>query len=771
MSTNRSPEWKGISRIDYKHTHGWFARVYLKGKRVKSKLFSDNLYASREDALEKAREWRDQEQAALSADDLPTKVRYLKRPPKSNTSGRVGISRTFTRSKADQNEKLWCFSVTWVPTPGKPKNRSFSFAIYGSEEAAFQAACEFRAAKERELDGQELSAAEREQTLRETLDRFTAYFDKVPQLRRERLYQIHAMILSEFPDVTLWLKSTHPCYQRGEHWVVIANRIRSVTIQVHPIENLAALLPNHPKSMVSETVVHYRDSVEFRLDDVRMLVRKILGTPASIRPIAAPANAGTVLANADNPSGSAFKSGRMKGRARITKAVKAYFQHAPVERQSVLWDLHVLILKACPIARLTLEHGVPAYENNGAWVMLNNQKKGVFVAVSNRAALAAFTAKHPDLNLGDTGLTFRPATTIPVADFQELVVKVLTSPPEHAEASVHEPPSSEKPVETRETTLTFADAEHFLRTAAQPKRGRPPKAAAETIIAPAPPQSVPANPGRTSIQYGLPVLTVFDDPIEEYLRPVPQPRQQHLRRLHEMIVTAFPTLKQSNKFRRPTYEGHDMWMSIGEQHNGITVHIKNGIGLEALMRKHPGLTFGKTWFNLNDDVTIPDRDFQNLIQEVFGPTETPAVETPAADVPEIAPPPADLPVVHPQTGNNPGQVILDYITRCPITRQPRLLLLHSCILNECPQVRMSMRSGMPTYEFDGRWVAMAHQRDAVALYVDDYASLIEFVAAHPGIQAGKNCVNFVDGNEIPVTDILAIIRKALRPKDLELKAA
>ena len=329
MSTNRSPEWRGISRIDYKHTHGWFARIYLKGKRVRSKLFSDGQHESREEALERAREWRDREKRELSPEDRPKRIRYFKTPSKSNTSGRVGISRTFTRSKVDKDQKLECFSVSWSEKPGKPKNRSFFFSIYGSEEAAFKAACDFRAEKEREIDGKELSKEEREEHLRKTIDCIMAYFDNAPEHRHERLRKLHALILGEFPDARMWMKSTHPCYQRGERWIMISNRKRSISIQCHPAEDFAAFLPNHSQSMINETCVHYRDTTELRLDDLRMLVRKVLGEPAYTVQHHQPEDAEQAAQKEKGTLKAAERPEKMKGYARTTRALHGKGAESP----------------------------------------------------------------------------------------------------------------------------------------------------------------------------------------------------------------------------------------------------------------------------------------------------------------------------------------------------------------------------------------------------------------------------------------------------------
>ena len=57
---------RGISRIDHKATHSWFARMYPAGlKQGVGKSFSDGVYGGPEAALQAAVQWRDYQQARI----------------------------------------------------------------------------------------------------------------------------------------------------------------------------------------------------------------------------------------------------------------------------------------------------------------------------------------------------------------------------------------------------------------------------------------------------------------------------------------------------------------------------------------------------------------------------------------------------------------------------------------------------------------------------------------------------------------------------------
>ncbi len=135
----RTPEMKGISRIDAKGTHGWYVRIYRKG-RTYSRLFSDSKYGDRERALKFA--MRERDHLYANEQNLPDKPnRRLVTHDRRNKSGIIGVSRTVKNNKNETTSVY--YQVTWSPRKGEIKNRQWSVRKYG-EEAAFRMAKEFR---------------------------------------------------------------------------------------------------------------------------------------------------------------------------------------------------------------------------------------------------------------------------------------------------------------------------------------------------------------------------------------------------------------------------------------------------------------------------------------------------------------------------------------------------------------------------------------------------------------------------------------------------
>jgi len=134
----------GVSRIDSNGTHGWFVRKNHNG-RTFSRFFSDSRFNSKKKAFEAAKTYRARLDEKYPS---PPSSAFRTHPQKNSSTGVVGVSETFMRSRA--GEKIPCFTVTWRPKKGVSRTKKFSITTYGREEA-FRLAVEFRREKEQEM--------------------------------------------------------------------------------------------------------------------------------------------------------------------------------------------------------------------------------------------------------------------------------------------------------------------------------------------------------------------------------------------------------------------------------------------------------------------------------------------------------------------------------------------------------------------------------------------------------------------------------------------
>ena len=143
------PRAKGVIRIDSDSTHGWQVRVYRDGKTY-SRLFSDKKAGGREEAFKAAKAFRQtlvEEVAELPA--TPRRRRLIRRN-RNNSSGVVGVSRTFKSDRRGVRHEV--YAVSWNPEPGVARGTSFSIKRYG-EDTAFRLACQLRWEKMKEIYG------------------------------------------------------------------------------------------------------------------------------------------------------------------------------------------------------------------------------------------------------------------------------------------------------------------------------------------------------------------------------------------------------------------------------------------------------------------------------------------------------------------------------------------------------------------------------------------------------------------------------------------
>ena len=143
------PRAKGVIRIDSDSTHGYQVRVYRHGKTY-SRLFSDRKSGGKEEAYKQAAEYR--KKLVTDVDAMPESAprRRLIRHNKNNSSGVVGISRTFKRDRRGIKHEV--YAVSWNPEPGTARGTSFSIKKYG-EDTAFKKACKLRFEKMNEIYG------------------------------------------------------------------------------------------------------------------------------------------------------------------------------------------------------------------------------------------------------------------------------------------------------------------------------------------------------------------------------------------------------------------------------------------------------------------------------------------------------------------------------------------------------------------------------------------------------------------------------------------
>ena len=148
---SKEKKYPGISRIDSKHTHGWYVRVYANGGVFTSKLFSDRLYGGKQVALNNAIKFRDHNRMVA---DLykregrnPNRKPFYYKPPRNNNSGVVGVNEVKTTIRG---REVHYFQATWSED-GKANSRKFYVSKKRTREQAEKLAVDLRRQKEKLL--------------------------------------------------------------------------------------------------------------------------------------------------------------------------------------------------------------------------------------------------------------------------------------------------------------------------------------------------------------------------------------------------------------------------------------------------------------------------------------------------------------------------------------------------------------------------------------------------------------------------------------------
>ncbi|MEM6278357.1 MAG: AP2 domain-containing protein [Verrucomicrobiota bacterium] len=134
----------GISRLDQEAvgTRGWQVRFQRKGVRY-GRFFSDSSWGGTENALQRARQFRDRllARAQRSERTAQASSRSHTGTTARNRSGVVGVTRIVQRSSAGSEYHFW--QASWMSASGVRETVRYSVLKHG-DETAFELACRAR---------------------------------------------------------------------------------------------------------------------------------------------------------------------------------------------------------------------------------------------------------------------------------------------------------------------------------------------------------------------------------------------------------------------------------------------------------------------------------------------------------------------------------------------------------------------------------------------------------------------------------------------------
>lgn len=109
----------------------------------------------------------------------------------------------------------------------------------------------------------------------------------------------------------------------------------------------------------------------------------------------------------------------------------------------------------------------------------------------------------------------------------------------------------------------------------------------------------------------------MNEDITRYLDGLPDKRRGKLLHIHDLITSNFPDVVQSTKYKMPTYELGDNWISMGNQKSYISVYTCSHEIIESYLKKHPEINAGKGCLRFRDTQDVDLHDLKTVIQKAL----------------------------------------------------------------------------------------------------------------------------------------------------------
>lgn len=102
----------------------------------------------------------------------------------------------------------------------------------------------------------------------------------------------------------------------------------------------------------------------------------------------------------------------------------------------------------------------------------------------------------------------------------------------------------------------------------------------------------------------------------------------------------------------------------------------------------------------------------------------------------------------------------EYLSELPADRRAALAKLRRLIRTVAPEAKETMQYGMPAYELDGLLCGLASQKNYMAFYLCDTATVKAHREQLRKLNCGKSCIRFRKLEDLPLDVIRAILRDA-----------
>ena len=96
--------------------------------------------------------------------------------------------------------------------------------------------------------------------------------------------------------------------------------------------------------------------------------------------------------------------------------------------------------------------------------------------------------------------------------------------------------------------------------------------------------------------------------IETYLSKMPLERRNRIETIRKAFMQAESGVQETMKYKMPTFEKQQNWVSIANQKNYISVYFCSEELIRNIKQKHPRINTGKGCVRIRDNQEVPVTD-------------------------------------------------------------------------------------------------------------------------------------------------------------------
>ena len=109
----------------------------------------------------------------------------------------------------------------------------------------------------------------------------------------------------------------------------------------------------------------------------------------------------------------------------------------------------------------------------------------------------------------------------------------------------------------------------------------------------------------------------MNNEVKAYLDSTPEERQAMVMQLHDLITELYPQATVDMKYKMPTYQVGEGWVSVANQKHYVSLYTCNRQHIESFKSKHPKIKTGKGCINFKPDALLPVGDIVDVVKHAI----------------------------------------------------------------------------------------------------------------------------------------------------------